>query len=71
MQSAEQSELYRLLFGLVAGLDGCPALERELSRSVDEEGRVLDEASPLLADLRRKQRSLQERIRDKLIVLPA
>lgn len=66
MKAFDQRDLYPLLFDLVSGLDGFPGFARRLHSSIDEEGKVLDEASPLLSELRRKQRSMQERIRDKL-----
>ena len=66
MKSEEHRDLYPLLAGAVAGLDGCPGLLRDLERAIDPEGAVLDGASPLLASLRRQQRSIQERIREKL-----
>ncbi len=66
MKSPDHRDLYPLLFDMVSGLDGFPGFARRLHTSIDEEGKVLDEASPLLSELRRKQRSMQERIRDKL-----
>ncbi|MEW5785381.1 MAG: endonuclease MutS2 [Bacillota bacterium] len=66
MKSEAQRDLYPLLAGLVAGLDGSPGLARDLERSIDPEGAVLDGASALLTALRRQQRVFQERIREKL-----
>jgi DNA mismatch repair protein MutS2 len=66
MRSYDQRDLYPLLSEMVSHLDGFAGLAGRLQTSIDDEGKVLDEASPLLSDLRRKQRALQERIRGKL-----
>ncbi len=62
----ESRRLYPLLYGYVYGLDGCAGLARELARCLDMDGNVLDDASPLLAALRRQHRGAQEKIREKL-----
>lgn len=64
--SGERVDLYPLLCATVKLLDGCAALARELVRCIDADGQVLDGASPALASLRRRERALQERIREKL-----
>jgi DNA mismatch repair protein MutS2 len=46
-----------------------PRLEAEVARCLDEDGEVRDQASPRLADLRRQQRALQARIRERLDAL--
>ena len=66
VKSYDQRDLCPLLSEMVSRLNGFTELARRLQASVDEEGKLLDEASPLLSDLRRKQRALQERIREKL-----
>lgn len=65
-KDTEADALYPLLAGRVFGLDGCPGLGRELERAIDTDGTVLNEASLRLAALRRQQRALQERTREKL-----
>ena len=62
----EAAALYPLLSALAGSLQGSEELLRQLRRSVDSDGSVLDEASPELASLRRKQRALQEQIREKM-----
>ena len=47
----------------------CRELLEDLTRSLDENGRLLDAASPRLADLRRQRRLLEERVRDSLQAL--
>jgi len=66
MKADDQRDLYPLLEEAVSRLDGYPEFARKLNVSVDEEGKVLDTASGLLAELRRKQRAIQERIRELL-----
>ncbi len=65
-QDGEKTELFPLLAALSAAMDGCAALSRELIRCIDSEGEVLDGASPELASLRRRERRLQENIREKM-----
>ncbi|HPU01406.1 MAG: endonuclease MutS2 [Firmicutes bacterium] len=65
-KESKNAESYPLLAGLAARLEGCEALGRELDQSVDAEGEILDSASPHLAALRRRERRLQEAIREKL-----
>ncbi len=65
-ESGARTDLYPLLGGLAARFDGCSGLYRELLRCIDPDGQLLDGASPALASLRRRERALQERIREKL-----
>lgn len=65
-ESGERADLYPLLSALVSLFDGCAGLYRELVRCIDPDGHILDSASPALGALRRRERSLQERIREKL-----
>lgn len=65
-REGENSENYPLLDRLTFLMDGCAALSRELVRSIDPQGDVLDSASPELAALRRRERRLQENIREKM-----
>ncbi|MGI6616009.1 MAG: hypothetical protein ACOX30_08380 [Dethiobacteria bacterium] len=65
-KSEESIALYPLIAKAVSSLDGCCSLARELIRSIDPGGEVLDGASPALAALRRREGALQERIREKL-----
>ena len=62
----DQARLYPLLKGLAASFDGLSGLAGELVRCIDPDGQVLDRASPALAALRRRERNLQERVREKL-----
>lgn len=70
---------FRKLKAFFAKITGCPILkefvagisvfvdiEKAIEKSISENGEVLDSASERLASIRRKQRVLQERIRDKL-----
>ncbi len=43
-----------------------PELYREITRCIDEDGGVRDQASPQLAQIRSKMRSLAQKVRDKL-----
>lgn len=65
-KNEESAAIYPLMGKAVSSFDGCDALARELSRCIDPRGEVLDGASPALASLRRRELSLQERIREKL-----
>jgi DNA mismatch repair protein MutS2 len=47
-------------------LDAAPALRERIERSVDEGGEVLDTASPELAAIRKRMRTAQDRVRDRL-----
>jgi DNA mismatch repair protein MutS2 len=51
---------------LTRNLRGFPELMNFLERALDQEGNVLDQASPLLAELRREIRQLEAQIRRKL-----
>ncbi len=59
-------ELYPLMAELGTKIDYCPTLLKVLEQSLDEEGVVLDSASAVLASMRRKKKSYQDRIREKL-----
>lgn len=65
-QSGEKRDFYPLLADYVSDMDGYSFLIQELDKCLDQEGNLLDGASPLLSSLRRKQRALQEHIREKL-----
>lgn len=62
----ENAGIYPLLAGLASSMDGCASLGRELAHSINPDGEVLDSASPKLASLRRRERRLQENIREKM-----
>jgi len=47
-------------------LDPAPELAARIGRSVDESGEVLDSASPELAAIRRRLRTAQDRVRERL-----
>jgi DNA mismatch repair protein MutS2 len=51
---------------LAAHLTGFPDILKILKKSIDNEGNILDSASPLLADLRAQTRRLEVKIRKKL-----
>ncbi|NLM38101.1 MAG: endonuclease MutS2 [Firmicutes bacterium] len=66
----EKAEQAPTLAVLAAGLTAFPDLEREIEQAIEpEEGRVKDQASPLLSRLRAQIRTFQNRIRDKLEAL--
>jgi len=48
------------------GLDPLPRVVSEIVRCLDDEGRVLDSASPALAAIRRESRAARERVRQRL-----
>ncbi|HOL18184.1 MAG TPA: endonuclease MutS2, partial [Bacillota bacterium] len=66
MKAPGHRDLFPLLAETVSSLDDFSSLARRLQTSIDEDGEVLDSASAVLSDLRRKQRALQEQIREKL-----
>jgi DNA mismatch repair protein MutS2 len=47
-------------------LDEAPQLRMRIERTVDEAGEILDSASPELAAIRRRQRTAQDRVRERL-----
>ncbi len=47
-------------------LDDAPALRERIERSVDESGEVLDSASAELAAIRKRMRTAQDRVRERL-----
>ena len=51
---------------LARGLTPLPSLKAEIERCIDQEGYVKDSASPELARIRSKMRTLASRIRDRL-----
>jgi len=55
-----------LLKELAGHVTGFPDILDELEVSIDSEGEILDSASPLLFDLRKRKRTLTERIRRRL-----
>jgi DNA mismatch repair protein MutS2 len=48
------------------GLDAAPELRERIERSVDESGEVLDSASSQLAAIRKRLRTAQDRVRERL-----
>lgn len=50
-------------------LDEFPQIEAEVGRCLDEDGTVRDRASERLGELRRRQRALQSRVRERLDAL--
>jgi len=54
------------LAGLRDELDPAPALRERIERSVDESGEVLDTASAELAAIRKRLRTAQDRVRERL-----
>jgi DNA mismatch repair protein MutS2 len=47
-------------------LDAAPDLRQRIGRSVDESGEVLDTASAELAAIRKRLRTAQDRVRERL-----
>ncbi|MGM0688382.1 MAG: endonuclease MutS2 [Bacillota bacterium] len=58
--------LYPLLADLAMQIRSCQELGSTLERSLDQDGNILDNASPVLSSIRRKKLSFQNKIRDKL-----
>jgi DNA mismatch repair protein MutS2 len=56
----------RHLAELHEALDAAPLLRERIERSVDESGQVLDSASAELAAIRRRLRTAQDRVRERL-----
>ena len=54
------------LSGVRDELDGAPDLATRIGRSIDEAGELLDSASPELAAIRKRLRTAQDRVRDRL-----
>lgn len=48
------------------GLSGFPHIKTKIEKTIDSEGNILDSASPALAELRNKKRSLEKRIKKRL-----
>ena len=65
-RESDQAELFPLLAELATLIKPAVELGSQLERAVDEEGNILDSASPELASIRAKKHNLQNRIRDKL-----
>ncbi|HIE50931.1 MAG TPA: endonuclease MutS2 [Armatimonadetes bacterium] len=63
---AAHREKAPLLAELGDRLTPCPKLEAEIERCLSEEGKVLDRASPQLANLRRRLRDLEGQVTEKL-----
>lgn len=76
-RSLEQLQARRetpMLWDCASGIAEMRELESTIWESIDEDGKVLDGASPELAAIRRRQRSLSERIRtilDDMVRNPA
>ena len=54
------------LAGVRADLDDAPPLRQRIERSVDEAGEILDSASGELAAIRKRLRTAQDRVRERL-----
>ena len=54
------------LSGIRDELDDAPELRSRIERTVDEAGEILDSASPELAAIRKRLRTAQDRVRDRL-----
>ncbi len=59
-------ELYPLLAELASLIKPAVELGSQLEKAVDDEGNILDSASPELASIRARKHNLQNKIRDKL-----
>ncbi len=65
-RESEQLELYPLLAEQATLIKPAVELGSQLEKAVDEDGNILDSASPELASIRAKKQNLQNKIRDKL-----
>lgn len=65
-RESEQLELYPLLAEQAVLIKPAVELGAQLEKAVDEDGNLLDSASPELASIRAKKQNLQNKIRDKL-----
>ncbi len=61
-----EPEQYPLLYSLAAGLPDYSDLHRTLSTRLDDEGRLLDDASPELRQIRRRKSNIRGDIQDRL-----
>lgn len=48
------------------GLSGFPSIRSVIERTVDDQGNILDSASPILRDIRNKKRVIERRIKKRL-----
>ncbi len=62
----ERADDFPLLWGLAAAIGDFRDLEAEIARCVTPEGDLADDASPTLAALRRRERDLHGRVRERL-----
>lgn len=62
---SHKKDLY-CLRPLLEGLSGFPSIRSVIERTIDNEGNILDSASPILRDIRNKKRSLEKRIKKRL-----
>ncbi|MDW7739918.1 MAG: endonuclease MutS2 [Bacillota bacterium] len=62
----DNSLLYPRMAELAKRFKACEQLYRELVKSLDQDGNILDSASSALSSIRRKTHALQFKIRDKL-----
>lgn len=65
MQDDDEVDL-PILIEHCARIEPCTELEKEISRCIDRDGRVSDEASPELKLIRKQLRSYEARIRERL-----
>lgn len=65
IQVGERKDL-PLLIELTAHLTGFPEIHTGIERTLDSEGNILDNASPVLSDLRIRIKSLEKKIRKRL-----
>ncbi|MBO5570237.1 MAG: endonuclease MutS2, partial [Clostridia bacterium] len=56
----------QLLSGLAMGLSELRQIERDISNAIISEDEIADQASPELASIRRKKRSCNDRVRERL-----
>jgi DNA mismatch repair protein MutS2 len=57
---------YPLLGAMAQGITECPDLVEAIDGALDDQGRVLDSASPKLARLRRELRIVRDRVQERL-----
>ena len=61
-----QPERHPHLTVIAEQIEECPGLVNQISAVIDERGELLDTASPLLSQLRRKLQTVHDRIQEKL-----
>jgi len=66
VESVHEEEPVQLIYGICGLLSENKPLEDEIKSCIDEQGEVLDSASPALMTIRKELRNGESRIREKL-----